>query len=187
MKVLLIDFYDSFTFNIQHFLTGSGVEVKVVEDGKLDLDEVELYDAVIFSPGPGLPQETMHMFSVLERYGRSKKILGICLGMQGIAQFFGGSIYNQKQVKHGVSERIKVFASDDLFQGLPDSFSVGLYHSWAVDISNSDVIEVLAESEEGVNMAIRHKSLSVYGVQFHPESILTENGKNILINFLFSC
>ncbi len=187
MKVLLIDFYDSFTYNIQHYLIGSGADVNVVEDRKLGIDEVELYDAVIFSPGPGLPKETTNMFTVLERYGSSKKILGICLGMQGIAQFYGGSIYNQDRVKHGVSEQMNVLVQDQLFNGLPGSFSVGLYHSWAVDVKGSELIEILAESQEGVVMAIKHKSLSVYGVQFHPESILTEFGKNILSNFLFSC
>lgn len=186
MKVLLIDFHDSFTYNIYHYLIGCDVDAKVVEDGKLDINEIESYDAVIFSPGPGLPKNTIHMFSVLERYAKSKKILGICLGMQGIAQFFGASIYNQKQVKHGVSERMNILRPDTLFKDLPIFFEVGLYHSWAVDVHRSDVLEILSESENGVVMAIKHKSLNIYGVQFHPESILTEHGKNILVNFLFS-
>lgn len=186
MKVLLIDFYDSFTFNIQHYLLGLGVVVDVFEDKELDLDEVQKYDVIVFSPGPGLPSQTKNLFSVLERYGNTKKILGVCLGMQGIVEFYGGSIYNQKTVKHGVSEKLIVLSENQLFKEMPKSFQVGLYHSWAVDVSNTDLFEVLARSEEGVIMAVKHKDLNVFGVQFHPESVLTENGKNILSNFLFN-
>jgi anthranilate synthase/aminodeoxychorismate synthase-like glutamine amidotransferase len=186
LKVLLIDFYDSFTYNIHHYLIGLGAAVDVVEDRELDIDNVEHYEAIVFSPGPGLPEQTNSLFPVLERYAKSKKILGICLGMQGIAQFYGASIYNQKAVKHGVAESLTVLSHDNLFLSLPDTFKVGLYHSWAVDLNGVAILKEMARSEEGVTMAFKHMSLPVFGVQFHPESILTEYGKNILSNFLFN-
>lgn len=185
MKVLLIDFYDSFTFNIAHYVRGFGVEVDVIEDRELDIGIVAGYDAVIFSPGPGLPEHTRNLFKVLTEHGATKKILGICLGMQGIAEFYGGKIYNQNAVKHGVAEKLIVQRPDGLFRDLPEMFKVGLYHSWAVHVEAAKDLEVLALSEEGVVMALKHRTYNVYGVQFHPESILTENGKNILSNFLF--
>jgi anthranilate synthase/aminodeoxychorismate synthase-like glutamine amidotransferase len=185
LKVLLIDFYDSFTFLIAHYLESCGAEVEVVEDKKIVLAEIEHFDAIVFSPGPGLPKETHSMFKVLEQYAGKKKILGICLGMQGIAEFYGNELYNQVQVKHGVSEKINIFNSTTLFKQLPKSFQVGLYHSWAVTLNTASEMKQIALSENNVIMAIQHVSKPIYGVQFHPESILTENGKEIFKNFLF--
>lgn len=187
MKVLLIDFYDSFTYNIYHYLISLGVEVTVWEDKELDIEKAGEYDFIIFSPGPGLPKDTESIFRILEHYGKSKKILGICLGMQGIAEFYGAKLYNQVNVKHGVAERILIHKHDTLFFNLPNEIEVGLYHSWAVDISESPFLISLASSESGVEMAIKHKDYPIFGVQFHPESILTPEGKNILQNFLFHC
>lgn len=184
MKVLLIDFYDSFTFLIAHYIESCGAEVEVVEDKKVVLAEIDRFDAIVFSPGPGLPKETQSMFMVLVAYASSKKILGICLGMQGIAEYFGEQLYNQVQVKHGVSEKINILNSTTLFKNLPSEFQVGLYHSWAVELSNLSELKPLAVSENAVLMALEHSDYSIYGVQFHPESILTENGKEILKNFL---
>lgn len=185
MKVLLIDFYDSFTYNIYHYLIGIDAEVTVVEDKQVDLNAVAQFDCIIFSPGPGLPRSTQSLFPILEKYSTSKRILGICLGMQGIAEFYGGSLYNQQMVKHGVSEKIEVLDKGTLFKGLPSEFNVGLYHSWAVDISNTKRLKPLALSENNILMAFEHVEFPIYGVQFHPESILTENGKELLMNFIF--
>jgi anthranilate synthase/aminodeoxychorismate synthase-like glutamine amidotransferase len=186
LKVLLIDFYDSFTYNIYHYLISLGVSVDVVEDRELHLTDVERYDCIVLSPGPGLPNETRSLFDILETYGGSKKILGVCLGMQGIAEFYGGKLYNQKSVRHGVSVKMDIIESNDIFYQLPKSFSVGLYHSWAVDISETILLKPLAVSEDKVIIAIKHVELPIYGVQFHPESVLTEFGKEMFFNFLYT-
>jgi anthranilate synthase component 2 len=183
----LIDFYDSFTYNIFHYLESCGVEVHVVEDRAVKIDEVENYDCIVFSPGPGLPSETQSMLLILEKYSGTKKILGICLGMQGIASFYGDELYNLEKVKHGVSEIIHVDPKVNLFNDLDKNQEVGLYHSWAVRINPNSNLKVTALSNEHVTMALQHKELPIYGVQFHPESILSENGKQMLKNFLFVC
>jgi anthranilate synthase component 2 len=187
LKVLLIDFYDSFTYNIFHYLESYGVDVTVIEDRAVKLEEVALYDCIVFSPGPGLPKDTSCMFPVLEKYATTKKILGICLGMQGIASYFGDELYNLNQVKHGVAEQISIDTASPLFVNLDETQTVGLYHSWAVQLKEDSKLMEIGESSEGVVMALKHKELPVYGVQFHPESILTDNGKAILKNFLFVC
>ena len=187
MKVLLIDFYDSFTFNIFHYLEGLGVDVTVVEDKSIILDEIEQYDCIVLSPGPGIPSDTKSLFVVLERYSKSKKILGVCLGMQGISEYFGAKLYNQNSVKHGVSEKMNILQPNRLFSNFKNEISVGLYHSWAVNLKESGELLPVAFSENNILMAFEHKTLPVFGVQFHPESILTENGKEVFKNFLFSC
>ncbi len=164
-----------------------GVDVTVIEDRAVNLEEVALYDCIVFSPGPGLPKNTTSLFPVLEKYSASKKILGICLGMQGIAAYFGDDLYNLSQVKHGVSEQISIDTSNALFSNLKKTQTVGLYHSWAVQLKENSKLMEIGESNESVVMALKHNKLPVYGVQFHPESILTENGKEILKNFLFVC
>jgi anthranilate synthase component 2 len=184
LKVLLIDFYDSFTYNIYHYLLSHEVDVTVWEDKQVDFNAIERFDAIIFSPGPGLPSETYSMTEILRRYSSSKKILGICLGMQGIAEFFGGKLYNQKEVKHGVSTCINVVYEGVLFRQLPKKLHVGLYHSWAADISESELLVASSYSEENVLMSFEHVQLPIYGVQFHPESILSERGKELIFNFL---
>lgn len=184
MKVLLIDFYDSFTFLIAHYLESCGAEVTIVEDKLVQLEEIDTFDAIVFSPGPGLPNETHSMFNVLEHFAGKKKILGICLGMQGIAEFYDNSLYNQVQVKHGISEKICISNSTTLFNNLPSEYKVGLYHSWAVTLNAVSEMKQIALSENNVIMAIQHASKPIYGVQFHPESILTEYGKEIIKNFL---
>ena len=187
MKVLLIDFYDSFTYNISHYLESCGADVTVVEDHALNIDEVELFDCIVFSPGPGLPKQTKSMFPVLERFASTKKILGICLGMQGIAEFFGEQLYNLDTVKHGVSEDISIDANSTLFNGMAVNQTVGLYHSWAVQLPEDSQLKLIAKSTQNVVMAVENKKLPIFGVQFHPESILSENGKEMLKNFLFVC
>jgi anthranilate synthase/aminodeoxychorismate synthase-like glutamine amidotransferase len=162
-----------------------GANVDVVEDKKVVLAEVEHYDCIVFSPGPGLPRNTRSMFPVLEKYEDSKRILGICLGMQGIAEFFGAKLYNQQQVKHGVAETIRILKSDNLFHGFPSHIKVGLYHSWAVDLMDCAELKATSNTENGVTMSFEHISKPIYGVQFHPESILTDKGKELLSNFIF--
>ena len=186
MKVLLIDFYDSFTYNIYHYLIGLNIDVVVIEDKKVDLKFVDQFDCIIFSPGPGLPSSTFSLFPILERYANSKRILGICLGMQGISEFYGGKLFNQKEVKHGVAENIKILKPENIFFNFPTFLRVGLYHSWAVDLSNCKNLEETAISENGILMGIQHVTLPIFAVQFHPESILTEKGKELLANFIFS-
>jgi anthranilate synthase component 2 len=186
LKVLLIDFYDSFTYNIYHYLIGLNIDVVVVEDKKVDLIVVDQFDCIIFSPGPGLPSSTISLFPVLELYANSKRILGICLGMQGIAEFYGAELFNQKVVKHGVAENITILKPENIFLNFPKVLRVGLYHSWAVDLTNSKSLDITAISENGILMAIQHSTLPIFAVQFHPESILTEKGKELLSNFIFS-
>lgn len=164
-----------------------GVDVTVIEDRAVQLEEVKHYDCIIFSPGPGLPKDTTSMFPVLEKYATTKKIMGICLGMQGIASFFGDELYNLKQVKHGVFEQISIDTSSALFANLEKTQTVGLYHSWAVQLKENSKLKEIGRSNKSVVMALKHKELPIYGVQFHPESILTENGREILKNFLFVC
>lgn len=183
----MIDFYDSFTYNIFHYLESFGVDVTVIEDRAVILEEVALFDCIVFSPGPGLPNETTSMVPILEKYASSKKIMGICLGMQGIAEFFGDHLYNLKQVKHGVSDQILIDTSSALFADLEKTQTVGLYHSWAVQLKKDSQLVEIGKSNEDVVMALKHSGLPIYGVQFHPESILTENGKQMLKNFLFVC
>ena len=183
MKVIVVDFYDSFTYNLVHYVEGLGCEVAVVLEDKLDINQLVFFDAVILSPGPGLPQEKKNLFNVLEFCQGKIPVLGICLGMQGIAIFCGFKIKNQNYVKHGVSENVNILNFNGLFKGFPNLIEVGLYHSWKV-ISESKK-EITAMSKEGVAMAIEIPEKKLFGVQFHPESIMTPSGKDIIDNFLF--
>jgi anthranilate synthase/aminodeoxychorismate synthase-like glutamine amidotransferase len=183
-KSVLIDFKDSFTYNIYHYLVGIGEQVDIIEDDDVDLSALNQYDTIIFSPGPGLPKEKISLFRILEEYAERKKILGICLGMQGIVEYFDGTLYNLVSVHHGVETELEVSDHTSLFMGLPALFKVGLYHSWACDIRQSKDLVALASDNEHVLMAIQHTSLPIFGVQFHPESVMTEFGKEILSNFV---
>lgn len=183
MKVIVIDFYDSFTYNLVHYLEGMDCEVTVVLEDKLDLKDLFSFDAVILSPGPGLPEEKINLFNVLEICQGKIPVLGICLGMQGIASFLGMKLENQQLVKHGVSEQIQILNHKGLFHGLPDIIGVGLYHSWKVVSDSKENISAI--SHNGVNMAIEIPEKKLFGVQFHPESIMTPMGREILRNFLF--
>lgn len=183
MKILLLDNYDSFTFNLSHYLEPMCEEVVVKRNDEIHLHEINDYDKIVLSPGPGLPKDAGIMMDLLEMYMGKKPILGVCLGMQAIAECLGGKLYNQKVVRHGVTTSIRTFPDNKLFQNLPSRISVGLYHSWAVTDLPKE-LKMTAISEENVLMAIEHETLAVYGVQFHPESILTEYGKEMLMNFL---
>lgn len=182
-KVLLIDNYDSFTYIIFHYLEKLEVPTVVVKNDELMVEEVEQFDKIIISPGPGLPQQAGKTNEVIASYHRKKPILGICLGMQALAEFFGGKLYNQKHVKHGVQEDVFLLESA-LYTNLPAKIKVGLYHSWAIQIDNVNDLKPTAFSENNVLMSLEHTSLPIVGVQYHPESIMTEKGLEIIANFI---
>jgi len=160
------------------------VEVTVVKDKEVIFSLLETFDFIVLSPGPGLPEETYSMNSILSIYAAKKPIIGICLGMQGIVSHFGGKLYNLNKVMHGVSIEMNVLNNDSIYKGLPKKMKVGIYNSWACSIETSKELQLLSESEEKIVLSTKHETLPIYGLQFHPESILTENGKQILRNFV---
>ena len=184
MKILIIDNFDSFTYNLVHYLEEMDCTVHVVRNNEVELDSLFSFDAIVLSPGPGLPNDAGMLMQVIERCYLTKPILGVCLGMQALAEFTGAKLFNQLEVKHGVAEMCRQIKPNNLFEGITDEFQVGLYHSWGVDLKNIEVFKESAISENGVLMAIEHVELPLVGVQFHPESILTPDGKKILSNFI---
>ena len=184
MNILVIDNYDSFTFNLVHYLEEMGCTVTVKRNDQFAMDEVAQYDKVVLSPGPGIPEEAGLLKDVIERYAQTIPMLGVCLGHQAIAEVFGGTLSNLATVFHGVSSSMKVIEGDPIFDGLPKTFDVGRYHSWVVNKPLPKGFILLAEEENGQVMAFKHDTYPIYGVQFHPESILTPNGKQILQNWL---
>lgn len=187
MKILIIDNYDSFTYNLVHYIEGLGAEVDVVFNNEINFKEVNNYDKIILSPGPGLPEDAGDMPQLIQEFINKKPILGVCLGFQAIIEFFGGTLFNQKKVKHGVSENCFFENNSQLFIDTAPSFKVGLYHSWAADPKTfPKALNITSKSEEGIIMAFEHQTLSVFGVQFHPESIMSEYGHQILKNFLLT-
>lgn len=184
VHVLLLDNIDSFTWNIFHYLEALDTSVDVKDHHTIDVDTIREYDAVVLSPGPGIPSEAGKLMEVIDEAVRNDvPVLGICLGMQAIAEYFGGTIYNQQQVKHG-QQAVIMHAVSVLFKDLPESFRVGLYHSWAVSPELPEALRATAFSEDNVMMALEHVTRPVFGVQFHPESILSDYGKELLNNFL---
>ena len=185
MKLLILDNYDSFTYNIVHAVRSLGVEPTVRRNDCITLDEVGDFDKIIISPGPGIPSEAGILTQLLERYATTKPILGVCLGHQAIGERFGARLRNLPQVYHGIKSNITVTEPDYIFEGLPDHIDVGRYHSWVVDSEGlPGCLEVTALSPDGEIMAMRHRSLDVRGVQFHPESILTPQGLTIISNWI---
>ena len=186
-NILIIDNYDSFTYNLVHLVNEIGLQCDVWRNDKFNIEDVDAYDKIILSPGPGIPSEAGLLLDVIKKYSPTKSIFGVCLGQQAIAEVFGGELYNLKQPMHGIATPIKVTdKSEQLFVGLPESFKVGRYHSWVVnEKSIPDVLTVTAIDEEDNSvMALRHKEYDVRGVQFHPESILTEFGKEMMANWI---
>jgi len=186
MKILVLDNYDSFTYNLVYIIRqlGYGEQMDVFRNDKISLDDVGNYDKILLSPGPGVPEEAGIMPGLLKKYAESKSILGVCLGHQAIGEAFGGDLVNLAEVLHGVASTVTV-DEDVLFKGVPTNFRIGRYHSWVVDESTlSPELEVIARTQDQQIMAVRHKQYDVRGVQFHPESILTENGVQILQNWL---
>ena len=187
MKVLVIDNYDSFTYNLVHYLEDLDCEVVVKRNDKLLLEEVDAFEKIVLSPGPGIPDEAGLLKAIIEKYAPTKSILGVCLGQQAIAEVFGGSISNLDTVYHGVATNVKLSVEDEvLFEGLEKEFPVGRYHSWVVDTRLPDELEATSYDENGQIMSLRHEQYDVKGVQYHPESVLTPNGKQILKNWINS-
>lgn len=185
-KILIIDNYDSFTYNLVHYLEDLNCEVTVKRNDQLSLDEVEAYDKIVLSPGPGIPDEAGLLKEIIARYAPTKSIFGVCLGQQAIGEVFGGSLINLDEVYHGVSTKINIIKKDVLFEGMPSEIEVGRYHSWVVNPDLPEVLEATSLDENGQVMSLRHKVFDVCGVQFHPESVLTPYGKKILENWLRS-
>ncbi len=186
MKIVIIDNYDSFTYNLAHLVKELGTEVTVLRNDQFNLDDLEEYSKIILSPGPGIPTEAGLLCDVIRRYAGHKPILGVCLGHQAIGEVFGGQLENLSDVFHGVATEGTQFENDALFSGLPRRITMGRYHSWVVSKENfPDCLEVTAESDEGQIMALKHKELNVRGIQFHPESVLTPDGRKMLQNWLF--
>ena len=186
-NILVIDNYDSFTYNLVHYLEDLDCEVTVYRNDEFDIDEIADFDKILLSPGPGIPDEAGLLKEVIRKYGPTKSILGVCLGQQAIGEVYGGTLSNLDNVYHGVATMIKTVVNDELlFEGLGSEFEVGRYHSWVVDATLPQDLEATSFDENGQVMSLRHKTYDVRGVQFHPESVLTPNGKRILENWLKS-
>jgi anthranilate synthase component II len=183
-KILVIDNYDSFTYNLVHYLEDLGAEVVVKRNDQLQLKEVNAFNNILLSPGPGIPDEAGLLKEIIAAYAPSKRIFGVCLGQQAIAEVFGGKLINLEEVYHGVATTIKVVKEDILFRDLPDRLSVGRYHSWVVDPRLPGALHATSLDDNGQLMSLRHSTYDVCAVQFHPESVLTPDGKKILENWI---
>lgn len=185
MKTVIIDNYDSFTYNLAHLVKELDAEVSVVRNDQFRLSELKPFDKIILSPGPGIPAEAGLLMDVIDAYAPVKPILGVCLGHQAIGEYFGGKLTNLSQVFHGIASTISITAPDYIYKELPAQVQVGRYHSWVVDNEGlPDCLEVTSVSEEGQIMSLRHKQYDVRGIQYHPESVLTPEGWKIIANWL---
>jgi anthranilate synthase component 2 len=185
-KVLIIDNYDSFTYNLVHLINEVGQEAEVWRNDKFEIADVNQFDKILLSPGPGIPVEAGLLLEVIRTYAPTKSIFGVCLGQQAIAEAFGGSLFNLGRPMHGIATPISVIDQQELlFKDMPEHFKVGRYHSWVVSSENLPAcLKVTASDENQQIMALRHTDLDVRGVQFHPESVLTENGRQMMKNWL---
>jgi len=185
MKIVIIDNYDSFTYNLSHLVKELGAEVTVYRNDRFEMGQIESYDKIILSPGPGIPSEAGQLLDVIRQYAGRKPMLGVCLGHQAIGEVFGATLENLSDVFHGVATVGTQFENDYIFDGLPRRLTMGRYHSWVVSRKSfPDTLEVTAESDEGQIMALRHREFDIHGIQFHPESVLTPDGRQILNNFI---
>ena len=185
MKIVIIDNYDSFTYNLAHLVKELGVEVTVYRNDQFELPQLEEFDKIILSPGPGIPSEAGLLLDVIRTYAGKKPMLGVCLGHQAIGEVFGAKLTNLSDVFHGVATEGTQFGNDSIFAGLPKRIVMGRYHSWVVSKDGlPECLEITAESDEGQIMALRHKTLDIHGIQFHPESVLTPEGKTMIGNWL---
>lgn len=185
MKIAIVDNYDSFTYNLAHLVRELGAQVSVFRNDQFQLHQLKSFHKIILSPGPGIPEEAGLLLDTIRYYAGKIPMLGVCLGQQAIGEAFGATLVNLSAVFHGVATPCKKTVDDLLFDGLPDTFSVGRYHSWVVsDINFPDCLEVTARSMEGQIMALRHRQYDIRGIQFHPESILTPEGSRIISNWL---
>lgn len=186
-SILVIDNYDSFVYNLVHYLEEFGCRVIVRRNDKIELEEIEYFDKILLSPGPGIPSEAGLLKEIISKFGSKKSILGVCLGQQAIAEVYGGKLINLQEVHHGVASKIQVIVEDGaLFSGLGNELEVGRYHSWVVNKDLPDCLEATSFDENGEIMSLRHRKFDVRGVQFHPESVLTPQGKKILENWVRS-
>lgn len=188
MKIAVIDNYDSFTYNLVHYLEDLGAQVTVLRNDEFDLEELESFQKILLSPGPGIPNEAGLLKQVIKHFAPTKSILGVCLGQQAIGEVFGGNLTNLEKVYHGVATKIKTEVdNEDLFKDIPKEFEVGRYHSWVVSNEGfPEDLEITSTDENGEIMSLRHRKYDLKGVQFHPESVLTPHGKTILKNWLES-
>lgn len=186
MKILVLDNYDSFTYNLVQLVEQiTGEKVDVFRNDEIALEAIEAYDKIILSPGPGVPSEAGILIEVIQKYAPTKSILGVCLGQQAIAEAFGGSLINLKEVYHGIASEATQTQEHCLFKDLPQTLQVGRYHSWAVNKADFPAeLEITSEDENGIIMSLKHKEYDLHAVQYHPESILTPEGRQILENFL---
>ncbi len=185
---MIFDNYDSFTYNLVQIVEQiTGEEVDVIRNDQIPLEEIEKYDKIILSPGPGIPEEAGILLDVIKKYAPTKSIFGVCLGQQAIAEAFGGSLINLTEIYHGVATEAKQVKEHKLFNNLPEVLEVGRYHSWAVNPEDfPEELEITSIDDSGMIMSLKHKTYDVHAVQYHPESILTPDGKKILENFLKS-
>ena len=185
MKIVIIDNYDSFTYNLSHLIKEIGAEVTVIRNDQFTLNQLEPFDKIVLSPGPGIPSEAGLLLDVIKTYKGRKPILGVCLGHQAIGEVFGGTLENLSDVFHGVATEGTQFSNDYVFDSLSKRITMGRYHSWVVSRENFPTcLEVTAVSDEGQIMALKHKNYDIHGIQFHPESVLTPEGKTIVRNFI---
>lgn len=185
MHIVIIDNYDSFTYNLSHLIKELGAKVTVYRNDKFTLDQLEVFDKIVLSPGPGIPSEAGLLLDVIKTYAGKKPILGVCLGHQAIGESFGGQLTNLSKVYHGVATPATRTVEDYIFEGLPEQIEVGRYHSWVVDQKGfPECLEVTSVSDEGFIMSLRHKEYDIRGIQYHPESVLTKDGRTILQNWL---
>lgn len=187
-KIVVIDNYDSFTYNLVHYLEDLNCEVTVFRNDEFYIDELKNFDKILLSPGPGIPDEAGLLKEVIKTYAPTKSILGVCLGQQAIGEVFGGSLTNLEKVYHGVATKVRITVPDEiLFKDLADEIEVGRYHSWVVNQNDfPETLEITSMDENGEIMSLRHKTYDVRGVQYHPESVLTPDGKKILENWVNS-
>lgn len=184
-KIIIIDNYDSFTYNLAHLVKELGAEVSVYRNDQFELSQLEAFDKIILSPGPGIPSEAGLLLEVIKAYAGKKPILGVCLGHQAIGEVFGGQLENLSEVFHGVAIEGTQLGNDEIFAGLPNRITMGRYHSWVVSKKDfPNCLTITAEDDAGQIMALRHKTLDVRGIQFHPESVLTPDGRTMLQNWL---
>lgn len=186
MKIVIIDNYDSFTYNLAHLVRELGAEVTVLRNDQFEMSELEPFSKIILSPGPGIPSEAGLLLDVIRAYAGRKPILGVCLGHQAIGEVFGAKLVNLDDVYHGVATEGTQFGNDEIFSGLPNRITMGRYHSWVVARDGfPDCLEVTAESDDKQIMALHHREYNIRGIQFHPESVLTPDGRKMLQNWLF--
>ena len=187
MNIIVIDNYDSFTYNLVHYLEELGCEITVKRNDQVTLSEIDKFERIVLSPGPGIPKEAGLLKEIISKYSSSKNILGVCLGHQAIAEVFGAELENLKTVYHGVATEINIIKNDTLFEDLPNPLKVGRYHSWVVDEACLPYeLEIIARTTDQQIMGLRHKQFDLRGLQFHPESILTEHGSHLIQNWLHS-